>query len=256
MKLLTGWAVSAVSVLLVSAAGAQSPAPADTGRTFYRLVSDFDGPYGGPPPAPPPYGAPSYVPAEPYGAEPYGAESYGYEPALLPPREVYAVLRENGFSPLGLPHRRDFVYEISAIDPDGEDGRLVIDGRTGRIIRFMPAYLGGRTDNSELRTPYGAQAAVPMPTVVRGVPRPPAPIPHMASRVVPLPAPKPAVRVPAKSAERVPQSPVENSAAPQPQTAAVTPPAAGAISAAIGETKPPESQVKPTEPMPPVQGLE
>ncbi|WP_024510602.1 hypothetical protein [Bradyrhizobium sp. ARR65] len=246
MKLLTRWAVSAVSVLLVSAAGAQAPAPADTGRTFYHLVSDFDGPYGGPPPAPPPYGAPSYVPAEPYGAE-----SYGYEPALLPPREVYAVLRENGFLPFGLPRRQGYVYEISAIDPDGEDGRLVIDGRTGRIIRFMPAFWGGRTDNSGLRTPYGAQAAVPMPTVVRGVPRPPAPIPHMASR-----APKPAATVPAKSAERVPQSSAEKSAPPQPQTAAVTPPPASAIGATVGETKPPESQIKPTEPMPPVQGLE
>ena len=60
-------------------------------------------------------------------------------PALLPPTEVYAVLRENGFSPLGIPRLRGFVYTIAVIDRGGEDGRLVIDARDGRIIRFMPA---------------------------------------------------------------------------------------------------------------------
>mgnify|MGYP005819692445 CR=1 FL=1 len=238
MKPLTGWAVSAGLIVLASAAQAQAPAPAEASRPLYRQVSDFDGPYGGPPP----YAAAPYVPDE----------AYGYEPALLPPHEVYAVLRESGFLPLGLPHRRGYVYQISAIDPDGEDGRLVIDGRTGRIIRFMPAYWSDRTDNSEPRPPYGAQAALPPPTPVRGVPRPPAPIPHVASRAVPLPASKPTVAaVPAKSAERVPQSAVDKPAAPQPQTAAVTPPATAA-----GESKPAAPQIKPTEAMPPVQGLE
>ncbi len=95
----------------------------------YIAVSDFDGPYG------PPearrrrrrYG---------YG---YGYEERGPAPALLPSTEVYAVLRDNGFSPLGIPRLRGGVYTIAVIDRRGDDGRLVIDARDGRILRFMPA---------------------------------------------------------------------------------------------------------------------
>ena len=40
---------------------------------------------------------------------------------------------------------RGFVYTIAVIDRGGEDGRLIIDARNGRIIRFMPAYrMGGQ----------------------------------------------------------------------------------------------------------------
>ena len=60
--------------------------------------------------------------------------------------EVYAVLRENGFSPLGIPHQRGFVYMIAVIDRAGNDGQLVIDARDGRIIRFMPAYRMGEIE--------------------------------------------------------------------------------------------------------------
>ncbi len=84
MMRFTGWAISAGLMLAASAANAQMPVP-------YRAVSDFDAPYerpyGAMPPAPPPIYS-------------YG----GYAPALLPPYEVYAVLRDNGFSPLGIPH--------------------------------------------------------------------------------------------------------------------------------------------------------
>jgi hypothetical protein len=86
------------------------------------------------PPPPPRYG---------YG---YGYEERSPAPALLPATEVYAVLRDNGFSPLGIPRLRGFVYTISAIDRGGEDGRLVIDARNGRIIRFLPAYRMGDND--------------------------------------------------------------------------------------------------------------
>ena len=253
MKLLAGWTISAGLVLLVSAANAQAPTPLGEDRSPDRLVSDFDGPYGAPLPAPPPYAAP-------YDATPYGSEGpYGYAPELLPPREVYAVLRDNGFVPLGPPYRRGYTYEISAIDPDGEDGRLIIDARTGRIMRFMPADWEEGTDNSRLRGSFGTQAALRWPATIRGVPRPPAPIPHVASRAVPLPARKPTMAaIPAKSAERTPHVAVEKpvEATAKPQTAAVTPPPANVGTATVGETKPPEPQIKPTGPMPPVQGFE
>jgi hypothetical protein len=118
----------------------------------------------------------------------------------------------------------------------------VIDGRNGRILRFMPASSWGRPHASELPGPYGAQAALPPPTAVRGL-RPPAPIPHVAnrdvtSRPVPLPTPKPAVTAAAQ---------------PQPHVSAAP---AAAPAATIVDAKPPQPAVKPTQDMPPVQGLE
>jgi hypothetical protein len=247
MKLLAGCAVSAGLVLAAWSAHAQMLAPYGAGRSLYQTVSDFEEPYGGMPPAPPPYGAPppydapSAPPPSPYGAPvPYAAPApYGYEPGLMPPHEVYAVLRENGFQPLGAPHRQGYVYEIAAMDPDGEDGRLLVDGRNGRIIRFIPAYWMGRAHGSELTGPYGAQDALPRPTVIRGVPRPPAPIPHVTSRAVPVPAPKPA----------------ETAAAQLPQPRVITaapPPVAGPV----GDPKPPQPVIRRTQDMPAAQGLE
>jgi hypothetical protein len=140
MKRFVSWAVSAGLVLAASAAHAQMPAP-------YRAVSDFEGPYGTPYGAPPPAAPPVYAP-------------YGGEPGLLAPQQVYGILRDNGFSPLGVPHQRGFVYTIAALDRNGEDGRVLIDARNGRIIRFVPAYgygpYGqGRYDQGDPeRTPY------------------------------------------------------------------------------------------------------
>ena len=76
------------------------------------------------------------------------------------------MLRDNGFSPLGIPRLRGFVYTIAVIDRGGEDGRLVIDARNGRIIRFLPAYRTGDNDyedQSALRGPVigGPAAAGP-----------------------------------------------------------------------------------------------
>ena len=71
---------------------------------------------------------------------------YGPGPTLLPPTRGLHHHPRSGFSPLGIPRQRGFVYTIAVIDRGGEDGRLVIDARTGRIIRFMPAHRMG--DNS------------------------------------------------------------------------------------------------------------
>jgi len=119
MKWLASWVVSAGLVLAASSANAQMSAPYEAGQA--------------PMPAPP---LPPYVYQPNYG---YGPQ-YGYGPALIPMPEVYTVLRSNGFSPLGVPHQRGFIYVISAIDPTGQDGQVMIDGRSGQIIRFVPAY--------------------------------------------------------------------------------------------------------------------
>src|SRR6202012_1703964 len=118
-----------------------------------------------------------------YAAMPPDAPVPRYGPALLPLREVYTVVRESGFSPLGGPHQRGFVYTIAVIDRHGDDGRLVIDARDGRIIRFMPAYRMGDNLNEDLPAAYGRGGPLPPIRILRrGVPRPPAPVPRVASR--------------------------------------------------------------------------
>ena len=161
--------------------------------------------------------------------------------------EVYAVLRDNGFSPLGIPRLRGYVYTIAVIDRGGEDGRLVIDARNGRIIRFMPAadaYGMAPAYEAAVRLRLtGPQSALPPPTVVRAARRARrASIPHVASRTVPLP----------KAAPHARQTPVAAQAGrarraacpgaqrqPTQPTAAVQPkPAAAAAAGNVGQAKP------------------
>src|ERR1700733_780444 len=130
MKLFRGWVISAGLVLTAATAHAQGVSPSGTGGS-YTAVSDIDGPYAAMPPE-------------------AAAPGYGYGPTLLPPREVYTVLRDNGFSPLGAPQQRGMFYVISVVDRGGDDGRLVIDARNGRIVRFAPAYRTGYNSNQEV----------------------------------------------------------------------------------------------------------
>jgi hypothetical protein len=253
MKLFTGWVMSAGLVLAATAANAQIPAPYQVGGPGYTAVSDVAGPYAAamPPEAPMPgYGPRYYEPS--------------YEPALLPPREVYAILRDNGFSPLGIPRQRGLFYVIGAIDRSGEDGRLVIDGRNGRIIRFMPAYRMGNNFNDDVPGAYGPTGAPagPLPPIsnLRGAPRPPASVPQMASRTPAVPLPKAA---PPHAADVKPEvKPLAAKPAPEPaqQSAAVqtTPseaPAKPQPAVPIVEPKP-TPKIQPTQPMPMAQGLE
>ncbi|MBR0790425.1 hypothetical protein JQ631_15205 [Bradyrhizobium manausense] len=246
MKFFTGCVAAATLVLAATAAQAQVPASGTSGGA-YLAVSDFDGPYAAQdaPPPPPRYG---------YG---YGYEERSPAPALLPATEVYAVLRDNGFSPLGIPRLRGAVYTIAVIDRRGDDGRLVIDARDGRIIRFMPAadaYGMAPAYEEPTVAPYRPQSALPPPTMVRsGPPRPPAPIPHVASRTVPLPkAAPPRAETPVAAAKPVAQTPQQ----PAQQTAAAAQAKpAEAAAPTIGQAKPAVT-ILPTQEMPAAQGLD
>src|ERR1700752_3461581 len=114
MKLFTGWVLATGLALTATAASAQVAGPS--------RVSDFsgpyvEGPYRGPYYAPPPVEVPPPLPPR-YGYGGYGPGfAPGYAPAaLLPPHEVYNIIREAGFSPLGVPHQRGFIYTIAVID--------------------------------------------------------------------------------------------------------------------------------------------
>ncbi|MET4067754.1 hypothetical protein ABID58_002549 [Bradyrhizobium sp. S3.2.6] len=248
MKFFTGCVAAATLALAATAAQAQIPASGLSGGAMIA-VSDFEGPYGPPDAAPQPrYG---------YG---YGYEERGPAPALLPPTEVYAVLRENGFSPLGIPRLRGAVYTIAVIDRRGDDGRLVIDARDGRIIRFMPAadaYGMAPAYEEPSAAPYRPQSALPPPTMVRGgPPRPPAPIPHVASRAVPLPKAAPQrVETPVAATKPAEQTAQQAQASQAQQTAAVQAKPAEAAAPTIGQAKPPAT-ILPTQEMPAAQGLD
>ena len=254
--MLRGWTISVGLVLAATAANAQSTAPWGTSRSGYVATSDFSGPYADVPAGPP---APVYGSQEPaYAPRAYGPTDYGPSsgPQLLPPREVYVVLRENGFSPLGVPRLRGIFYNVAVIDRRGDDGHLVIDARDGRIVRFMPAYRTGDRfeDGRPFLHGYGYGPA-PMNYLGRP-PRPPAAIPKEANQTAPVvPVPKPA---PPHAADQ--KTIVEKPATqPMQQSAAVQGRAAGAPPqnppSAI-EAKPPAPVILPTQPLPKVQDLE
>jgi len=257
MKVFTGWMMSAGLVLTAVTANAQGLAPGfasgfvphEIAGSPTTAVSDVGGPYAT---------MPSEVPAPGYGPVP------GYGPTLLPPQEVYTVVRENGFSPLGIPRQHGLIYTIAVIDRRGDDGRLVIDARTGQILRFVPASRLGEYPDSDAATPYVAAphaSSGPLPPIshLNGPPRPPAAVPRVASRTPPaVPMPKAA---PPRAADDKPlaERPASQPA-PQPaqQSAAVQakpvdPPLAAPP---VVEAKPAAPPIQPTQPMPKVQGLE
>jgi hypothetical protein len=266
MKQLMGCVAAVALLASAAAANAQVPLPLRIGSALVTTASDVVGAtistvsdFGG-----------SYA-----AMSPEIGPRYGYAPPLLPPQEVYAILRENGFSPLGAPQQRGLVYTISAIDPDGEDGRVVIDGRNGRIVRFMPAYRMGSRMGEEVVTTYGPVGALPpMPADRRALPRPPAAVPRLASRTpnVPLPKALPPRAVAAPKAAATPApvtpAPVQQSAVVPPKTDDVrviplTPTPAATTAAPVAPTvavppveAKPATPAQPAETMPPVQGLE
>ena len=158
------------------------------------------------------------------------------------------MLRDNGFSPLGIPRLRGFVYTIAVIDRGGEDGRLIIDARNGRIIRFMPAYrMGGNFD--EKSRVIHAPPAVPTPEHVVGAPQPPRPGPKVASRTVPVPKANPL------AAKALAPEAVKQAAAPVPKPAEAQAAAPPAVTTGSAPEKP-APQIAPTEEMPKSQWLE
>jgi hypothetical protein len=168
----------------------------------------------------------------------------------LPSTEVYSVLRDNGFSPLGIPRLRGFVYTIAALDRGGEDGRLVIDARNGRIIRFVPSYRMGDNFYEEHSALPGApppQAHAATPANVQAAPRPQRPASHIASRAVPMPKVSPIAAKPAPA-------PVKQAAAPAPKPTEVQAAASPAVTGSVPAK--PAPQIAPTQAMPDVQGLE
>ncbi|MBB1094038.1 hypothetical protein HUU61_22445 [Rhodopseudomonas palustris] len=249
-----GWMMSAGFVATATAALAQPAPPREIGRPAITATSDIEGPYA----AMPPTRQRRYVPEATFA------------PAVLSPREISAIARDEGFAPLGIPRQRGMFYTLAAINPDGDDGRLVIDGRTGRLVRFMPAWRMGAAMEEETLASYGPVQGLP-PLAEGRPPRPPRSVPHLASRTpttpLPRPSPQQSTKGPSPAAASNAAAAVAPSkdaakpaadATPKQETATVQDkPAASPVPApAPTEIKPSTPAIQPTEPMPPVQGLE
>lgn len=214
------------------------------------VASDIDAPYVAGPPFPPRYAPERYSNGPRYAPPPYAGEAYGpseYAMPMLPPREIVGIARRNGFSPLSDPQQRGVVYRIAVISPDGDDGRLVIDARTGRIIRFLPASeFGQRLDRN--RSYASAPALPPMADASLGSLRPPSTIPArpVPPKLAALPKPAtlgaaPAPRRQVELRQAIPPAP------PAALASVVTPPQQAVA---------PAPAAKPPTDMPPAQGLD
>jgi len=253
MKLFTGCVLAAGLAFGATAASAQMLGPS--------RVSDFGGPYvdgpyrGGPYYAPPAEVAPPPLPPR-YGYGGYGSYGPAYAPAaLVPPHEVYNIIREAGFSPLGIPRQRGFIYTIAVIDRGGDDGRLVIDARSGRILRFVPAWHRGGPYDGAWNSSYGPPG--PLPPALRSARQPGT---QVASRSVPVPKPSPLAAKPSEPAKSAvaavkpaPAASSQEAAIVQPKPADTAPATTGTVGQVQAKPAP---AILPTQEMPGAQGLE
>ena len=85
----------------------------------------------------------------------------GYYPAPddgagLPPQEVAAIVRSTGLEPLGRPLRQGPVYVARALDPSGQEVRVIINAQMGRVVRVVPVTM----------PPYGVPVVRPPGRIV------------------------------------------------------------------------------------------
>jgi len=80
----------------------------------------------------------------------------------LPPHEVVTIVSSTGLEPVGRPVRQGPVYALRAVDPAGEEVRVIVDAYMGRIVKVIPLS-GPRYAMPLLRAPYGRP---PRPTAM------------------------------------------------------------------------------------------
>jgi hypothetical protein len=78
----------------------------------------------------------------------------------VPPYEVVAIVRSTGLEPLTRPVRNGTAYALRALDPAGQEVRVVVDARNGRIARVVPVPGPRHVDPryGEFPPPYGRAA--------------------------------------------------------------------------------------------------
>ena len=98
-----------------------------------------------------------------------------YPNAGLPPHEIAAMVRSTGLEPLGSPVRQGPIYAMRAVDPAGEEVRVIVDAQRGQIVKVIPL-MAPRYAMPLMRPPYGRPPR-PMAMVPEGYgPNPRAPM--------------------------------------------------------------------------------
>jgi len=98
-----------------------------------------------------------------------------YPGAGLPPHEIVTIVRSTGVEPMGSPVRQGPTYALRAVDPAGEEVRVIVDAQRGRIVKVIPL-MAPRYAMPLLRPPYGRPPR-PMAMVPEGYgPNPRAPM--------------------------------------------------------------------------------
>jgi hypothetical protein len=72
----------------------------------------------------------------------------------LPPHEIVTIVRSTGLEPIGRPVRQGPAYALRAVDPAGEEVRVVVDAHMGRIVKVIPVS-GPRYAMPLMRPPFG-----------------------------------------------------------------------------------------------------
>ena len=92
---------------------------------------------------------------------PYPGTIYPGDGAL-PAYEIVTIVRSTGLDPVGRPIRQGPTYALRAVDPAGEEVRVVVDAHMGRIVKVIPLS-GPRYAMPLMRPPFGQP---PRPTAM------------------------------------------------------------------------------------------
>jgi hypothetical protein len=188
--------------------------------------------------------------------------------AVLPPYEILTIVRSTGLDPLSRPVRQGSTYVLRAIDPYGEEVRVVVGAQRGQILSVRPVV--------PVAAPYAPPPTVyeypsygPPPGYVvpeyygpdaRYDPRPPAAIPRVTTAPRDAGAVKPAAKAaPAPKAAVATKNPAALPPAPAaPSETSASAPAKPDFVTSTDEVKT-EKKDAPSTPasdIPPVQTLE
>jgi hypothetical protein len=120
--------------------------------------------------------------------------------ALLPPYQAAAIVRSIGLRPVHRPLLRGVIYAVRAVGPTGEEVRVIVDARLGRVVRIVPVMMP-RYAVPVVPAPYGRPLGV--------APLPDRPHPNLAE-LPPGLAPAPGYGIPSGAS----RAPVANVAPP------------------------------------------
>jgi hypothetical protein len=162
--------------------------------------------------------APGPLAAQPFYA-PYGS---------MPPHEALAVVRSKGLDPVSRPVRQGPVYVLRALNPAGQEVRVLVDATVGRVVKVVPvapndpgafappaAIPSVRTVPEGGTGPYPHTAVVPpggdddfeplYPPPASAAPKPPARTAAKPATPLPKPRPKEAAAATATAATAAPE---------------------------------------------------